>query len=55
MKDRYRFDDAYRKVYEYDEDARAYIHIGSYLTFGITAKMSDKTKAQIVSMKMLLD
>ena len=42
MKDKYRFDDAYGKVYEYDEGACAYIYIGSYLAFGITAKMSEK-------------
>ena len=38
---RYRFDDAYGKVYEYDEDAKAYFFVGSYLAFGITKRMSE--------------
>ena len=44
-KERYRIDDAYEKVYEYNEDQNAYIFIGSFLSFGITKKMS--TKKQI--------
>jgi len=48
MKDKYRFDDAYEKVYEYDVDSNAYIFTGSYLAYGITAKMSDEQKTQIV-------
>ena len=43
MKDKYRFDDAYEKVYEYDAESQA-IHIGSYFWFSITADMSDKEK-----------
>jgi len=40
----YRFDDAYEKVYEYDDDERAYVFIGTYAGFGITAKMSEAEK-----------
>ena len=46
--ERYRFDDAYGKVYEYNGSAKAYLFIGSYFAFGITAKMSDAEKERIV-------
>lgn len=46
--EKYRFDDAYGKVYEYNADARAYIHIGSYAAFGITTKMSEEKQIATV-------
>ena len=46
--DKYRFDDVYEKVYEYNDDAQAYIHCGSYLAYNITAKMSESEKIQAV-------
>jgi len=46
--ERFRFDDDYRKVYEFDEDANAYMHVGSYLAFGIDAGMDDNEKIKMV-------
>ena len=46
--ERYRFDDAYGNVYEYNGSAMAYLFMGSYFAFGITAKMSDAKKRRIV-------
>lgn len=37
--ERFRFDDAYGKVYEYDESAAAYIFYGSYFACGIDKSM----------------
>jgi len=45
---KYRFDDAYSKVYEYDEECNAYIFVGSYIAYGINAKMSEEEKTHIV-------
>lgn len=45
---KYRFDDTYEKVYEYDEEARAYIFCGSYLAYGITPEMSQEKQLQLV-------
>ena len=41
MKERFRIDDAYGAVYEYDEDSNAYIFCGTFRAFGITPKMSE--------------
>lgn len=49
--EKYRFDDAYQKVYEYDESAKCYVNIGSYFAFGIDAGMSESEKTQIVEME----
>ena len=46
--DKYRFDDAYEKVYEYNEDAQAYVFCGSYIAYGITAQMSEEEQLRIV-------
>ena len=48
MKDRYRFDDAYGKVYEYDNESKAYVFYGSYDACDIDASMSDETKQAII-------
>lgn len=39
---KYRFDNAYEKVYRYSKENHAYIYIGSYIAYGITKKMSYK-------------
>lgn len=44
---RFRFDDAYGKVYEYDEDAQAYVFYASYFACGIKADMSENEKTQL--------
>ena len=44
---RFRFDDAYSKVYEYDDDAQAYIFYASYFACGITADMSENEKIRL--------
>ena len=41
-KEKYRFDDAYSAVYEYDGDSNAYIYIGSYLAYGLDASMTEE-------------
>jgi hypothetical protein len=46
--EKYRFDDAYQKVYEYDPGQKAYLFVGTYLVFGITSKMSHKKKVSRV-------
>jgi hypothetical protein len=51
--EKYRFDNAYQKVYEYDSDQKAYLFIGTYVAFGITSRMSEKKKTQIVEEYML--
>jgi len=40
--EKYRFDDAYGKVYEYENGA--YVYSGSYFGFGISSDMSDEEK-----------
>ena len=42
--EQYRFDDAYEKVYEYDNGT--YIYFGSYFGLGITSEMSDDEKIE---------
>jgi len=51
----YRFDDGYKRVYEWDEKAQAYLFIGTYLALGITAQMSDKEKSKIVNYEMTME
>ena len=45
-KDRYRFDNAYGKIYELHNDV--YLFIGSYIGFGIDKNMSYEEKERIV-------
>lgn len=42
MTDKYRFDDAYEAVYEFNKAANAYIHIGSFLAFNIDSDDSEQ-------------
>ena len=42
----YRFDDAYGSVYEYDDDANAYVYLMSYLSAGIDSTQALSTKVQ---------
>ena len=44
----YRFDDAYQKVYEYDQAARTYVFIGTYWAYSIVPDMEDQDKANAV-------
>ena len=46
--EKYRFDDAYGKVYEYDNAQKGYIHIGSYFAFGLNPDMPEAEKIRIV-------
>jgi len=48
MEMKYRFDDTYEKVYEYDKDAAGFVFIGSYFAFGINSDMSEAEKTRIV-------
>ena len=45
---KFRFDDAYKKVYEYDDDNKCYLFYGTYYACGITADMSNTEKNNIV-------
>lgn len=38
---KYRIDNSYGTVYEYDKEAKAYIFFGKFHVFGITPKMSE--------------
>lgn len=40
MTEKYRFDDAYGKVYELNSEGDAYVHIGSYMALGVNADMT---------------
>ena len=51
--EKYRFDDAYGAVYEYDKDSNAYIFCGKYHVFGITPDMDDAEKTRIVDKEMM--
>ena len=44
----YRFDDAYESVYEYDENAGAYVYLMSYLSAGI-----DSTQALAMKVRRI--
>jgi len=46
MPDRYRFDEAFEKVYEYEDGA--YFFIGTYLGFGLDKSMTDEEKTAIL-------
>lgn len=46
--DEFRFDNAYKDVYQYDSDQGAYVYIGSYLMFDIIPKMSKDKKIERV-------
>jgi len=50
--DKYRFDDAYEKVFELDRDY--YVFIGTYRSFGIDPEMSDTQKSDIVGYEMAM-
>lgn len=41
---KYRFDDSYSKVYEYDRNQNAYIFIGTYFSFNIDKDSSEAEK-----------
>lgn len=45
---KYRFDNAYGKVYEYSSAHGAYVFLGSYLQFGISARNREVTKIRKV-------
>lgn len=53
MKNGYRFDDAYEKVYRLD--AGAYIFRGSYLAYGINSNMTDEEKTLEVEEQDLME
>lgn len=45
---KYRFDNAYQKVYEYDKELHCYIFIGMYSAFDITLGMCELEKIEQV-------
>lgn len=47
--EKYRFDDAYKTVYEYDDDSNAYIFCGRYIAFGISSNMTESEKIRRVN------
>ena len=46
--EKFRFDNAYENIYEYDGEANGYVYIGSYLGFGINSAMDESTKIMMV-------
>lgn len=46
--EKYRFDDAYEKVFEYDNESNAYLFYGTYFDIGINQEMSEAEKIQTV-------
>ena len=51
--ERFRFDNAYGKVFEFDKSQDAYVFVGTYIAFGINSKMSDDQKKEIVTESLL--
>ena len=47
--EKYRFDDTYQKVYEYDNEGKCYLFVGTYFAFGISASMPTNKKIRIVT------
>jgi len=45
---KWRLDDAYGKVYEYDEDSNAYIFYCTYFAAGIKDSMSECEKIRLI-------
>ena len=43
---KYRFDSGLGQIHEYDKAQRAYIFLGTYTQYGISARMSDKKKIE---------
>jgi hypothetical protein len=43
---RYRFDDAYQKVYEYSAEHDAYIYVSTYVKSGIDGRWGEERKVQ---------
>ena len=53
--EKYRFDDAYKRVYVYDNDAACYLHAGTYHAYGLTSNMTDEEKTREVEEQDLLE
>jgi len=51
----YRFDNAYGKVYKYDNEAKGYIFRGSYHAYGLTADMPDAEKIREVEEQDMME
>tara|TARA_R110000764_G_scaffold114065_1_gene201173 strand:+ start:385 stop:612 length:228 start_codon:yes stop_codon:yes gene_type:complete len=48
----YRFDDAYESVYEYDDDANAYVYLMSYPSADIDTTQALATKVRLIRQAM---
>lgn len=46
--EKYRFDDAYQKVYKYDARQKAYIFLCTYWAAGINTKMNNSLKLRSI-------
>ena len=49
---RFRFDDSYEKIFQYDVLAGCYLFLGNYRAFGIKKEMSDQVKIDIASFEL---
>lgn len=47
-KERFRFDDQYKTIYEYDEQSNTYLFFGKYEFFGLSTDMNDEEKTEIL-------
>ena len=45
---KWRIDNVYEKVYEYDEEAGAYIHYAGFFAIGINSNMSKDEQIRII-------
>ena len=48
MTEKYKFDNAYESIYEWNDNANAYLFLGSYYSFGITKEMSHAEAVAII-------
>ena len=46
--EKYRIDNAYGKVYEWDRSSGAYVFCGSFYAFGITSHMSEAEQLRVI-------
>ena len=47
MSDKWRFDDAYEKVYRYSNEHNAYLFYGTYRACGINTVMTEEEKIDV--------
>ena len=46
--EKFRIDNAYNQVFEYDDEENGYVFYGSFFSIGITDKMSESKQLKII-------